>query len=392
MHTGTGNSGTIDLAVSSASTPHRHNSRDDRRKSAQPESTAGVEGREPVAAHAPLIVADPASRSLLELAARIAPSDVPVLIVGESGTGKEAVARYIHEVSGRSGPFVAISCSAIAAAPAEGESVAAQIHRGVAGACREGWFAAADRGTLFLDEVGDLPSHLQTKLVCVLQSLEPPRQGKTAPTDVRIITATTEKLTQAMSAGHFRPDLLYRLNIAQIALPPLRERKGDIPALAEHFIRGYTSRSGRQPAALSPGAAAALIQHSWPGNIRELENTIRLALLLAPEQTLETEHLRLGQAPSSQPERNSRSTADESADNTLSRLLTNLFQAPGRRLLDQLEGRVIAEAFHFTGRNQVRTAALLGISRNVLRTLLKKHRLYEIRAYTSANGRSGDDD
>ena len=391
MHTGTGDSATIDMTVSPTSTPHRHSSRDDRRKSAQPGFTAGAEGREPVAAHAALVVADPASRSLLELAARIAPGDVPVLIVGESGTGKEAVARYIHEVSGRIGPFVAISCAAIATEPAESETDAVAIHRGIAGACCESWFEAADRGTLFLDEIGDLPSHLQAKLVCVLQKLEPPRQQKPAATNVRIISATTEKLTQVVTAGHFRPDLLYRLNIAQMALPPLRERKGDIPALAEHFIQSYASRSGLRPAVLSPGAADALTQHSWPGNIRELENTIRLALLLAPAHTLEVEHLRLGSGPSSQPERGIRSAADESADQGLSRLLTQLFQAPGRKLLDQLEGRVIAEAFRFTGRNQVRTAALLGISRNVLRTLLKKHRLYEIRAYTSANGRSGDE-
>jgi DNA-binding NtrC family response regulator len=379
MHTGTRDSGTIDLAVPSASTPHRHNGRDDRRKSAPP---GGTKEPEAVAAHASLVVADPASRALLELAVRIAPSDVPVLILGESGTGKEAFARYIHAISGRNGPFVAISCAAIASDPAEGESIAAQIHHSVAGACCEGWFSASDGGTLFLDEIGDLPSHLQAKLVCMLRA---------ARTDVRIITAATEKLTQVSLAGHFRPDLLYRLNIAQLGLPPLRERKGDITALAEHFIRSYTSRSGRQPARLSPGAADALIQHPWPGNVRELENTIRLALLLAPAQTLEIEHLQLGRVPSESTS-DLPGTADESADRTLSRLLTDLFQTPGRKLLDQLEGRVIAEAFHFTGRNQVRTAALLGISRNVLRTLLKKHRLYEIRAYTSANGRSGDED
>jgi DNA-binding NtrC family response regulator len=327
-----------------------------------------------------MVVADPVSQGLVRLLARVAPSDVPVMISGETGTGKEVVARHIHRVSGRKGPFLAVNCSAIAERSATSELFAAAAAAGGNGR-REHWFEAADHGTLFLDEIADLPPNLQGQLLRVLQEHEVLRGGspESAPMDVRLITATNVDLAEAASAGHFRLDLFYRLNIAQVKLLPLRQRRGDIEALANHFLRTYGKRLNLALPTMTSAALTALLQYPWPGNIRELENVIRFGLLVAPEQELRVEHLQLNSTPlvvqrafAPSPE-----DTEESPQQRLSRLLTLLFQAPGESLFTDLENRIIAEAFRFARQNQVRAAALLGISRNVLRTLLKKHGLLE---------------
>lgn len=340
-----------------------------------------------------LVFSDPASRALVELLARIAPSDFPVLIRGETGTGKGLVARYVHEASGRTGPFLAVNCSAIAEA-SQGGPYAALIGMGDGGSGSTRWFEAASRGTLFLDEIGDLPLDLQAKLLCALQDRECKRAGVqvSGATDVRLVAATRLDLDDAVAAGRFRLDLLYRLNTAQVALLPLRERMDDVAALADYFIRLYAQGLNVATPALSADARVALTHYSWPGNVRELENVIRFALLVAPTQELRREHLRLVGAPRETQQKHTGGGHEESEElpgQSLSGLLAQLFRAPGRRLLERLEGQVVGEAFLFTGRNQVRTAALLGISRNVLRTLLKKHGLYEVRAYSPAEVASG---
>jgi DNA-binding NtrC family response regulator len=318
-------------------------------------------------AHRHLVCGDPTSRSLLELLTRLAPGDIPVLIHGESGTGKDAVARYLHEAGNRRGLFIAIDCGAIDVLPQDP---------------RESWFEAAHQGTLFLDEIGHLPLNLQARLVSILGAQRTmTRAEQPAMPDVRLVTATAQSLVNQVAAGSFRPDLFYRLNIAEVALLPLRHRVGDIAPLADHFIRSHARRLNRRPPVLSTEASAALARHCWPGNVRELENVIRLALLLAPAQTLERDHLKLQSLHATGSEVDSSDVIEEPLAQKLTALLTRYFHVPGVKLLDHFEGQVIAEAFRFTGRNQVRTAALLGITRNVLRTLLRKHKLYDIRAY-----------
>ena len=332
-----------------------------------------------------LAFVDPASQAVLQLIERVAPSTAPVMIGGDSGTGKELVARHIHKLSGRTGPFLAINCGAITEHLAESELFGheAGAFTGAQGR-REGWFEAANNGTLFLDEIGDLPLAMQVKLLRVLQEREVVRLGsrRAIPVDVRLVTATNVNLDEAVSAGHFRLDLFYRLNIVQVQLPPLRDRTGDIEPLANHFLGIYSRRLGLPEPRLGTEALAALKSYSWPGNIRELENVIHFALLVASEQEIRPEHLKLV----GQPTRQSRPThlqpeplaappslVASTPLQDLRKTLRALLEAPPQGLLGEIEGMVVDEAFRISGSNQVRAAALLGISRNVMRTLLKRY-------------------
>ncbi len=243
-----------------------------------------------------LVFSDPVSAELLDYIERIAPSEAPVLIGGETGTGKELVARHIHHLSGRKGPFLAVNCGAISDQLAESELFGheAGSFTGATGK-REGWFEAANGGTLFLDEIGDLPLPLQVKLLRVLQEREVVRIGsrKSIPVDVRLVAATNVDLDYAVTAGHFRRDLLYRINIAHVRLPPLRERPGDVLPLAEYFLRIYGQRMGYKKLTFSQDAVDLLVNYAWPGNIRELENVIHFALLVSGEECIEPKHLKV---------------------------------------------------------------------------------------------------
>jgi transcriptional regulator with PAS, ATPase and Fis domain len=317
-----------------------------------------------------IVFVDQASQALLRLLDRIAPSDAAVQIGGETGTGKELVARYIHRKSGRKGPFLAVNCGAISEHLAESELFGHEAGSFTgANSRREGWFEAADQGTLFLDEIADLPSPLQGKLLRVLQEGEVTRIGsrKSTPIDVRIVSASNIGLKSAVAAGKFRQDLLYRLNIVPIALPPLRERPKDIAALAHHFVRTYSARLQRPTPTLSVTALQILQRYAWPGNIRELENVIHYALLIAPEDAIASEHLTI--AGFSAPH-----VADPTT-NRVSQALRECFEDPGTSLLRDVERRLIEDAYRYCDSNQVRTAHLLGVSRNVVRTLLKRYSL-----------------
>jgi DNA-binding NtrC family response regulator len=338
--------------------------------------TLGQEGTHALSVRAKaLVFSDPQSKHLLEDLKRVAPSDAPILILGETGTGKELVARHAHLLSGRAGPFLAVNCGAITESLAESELFGHEAGAFTgATSRREGWFEAAHKGTLFLDEIGDLPLAMQVKLLRVLQEREVVRIGarKPTPVDVRLVTATNIDLNDAVSAGRFRLDLLYRINIVQMALPPLRDRPGDILPLARHFLGVYSKRLALPEPVIGKEAGEALLRHSWIGNIRELENVIHFALLVASDYEIRPEHLKLaGGAPHAA----AGASTPVSPQENVRRAVNLLLDDGAPNLFEGLEQAVVETAFRHSGFNQVRAAAALGISRNVLRTLLKKHKM-----------------
>ncbi len=226
-----------------------------------------------------------AMKDVVSILERIAPSDVPILIEGESGTGKDLLARAAHAMSSRaSGPYVPLNMSAIPENLAEAELFGHE--KGAftgADEARPGFFAEADGGTLFLDEIGLLPAALQPKLLRVLQDGEYVPVGSRRPrrANVRVVAATNEDLQRSVKAGRFREDLWFRLRVVPVRLPPLRERREDVPLLVEHFVKKHALRLSRPPLSPDPEAMKALLDHPWPGNIRELEHAIERGLLLA---------------------------------------------------------------------------------------------------------------
>jgi DNA-binding NtrC family response regulator len=239
----------------------------------------------------------PAIRAVLQTVERVADTRTTVLITGESGTGKELIARMLHERSSRADkPFVALSCAAIPETLLEVELFGAVkgAYTG-ADADRVGKFEAADGGTLFLDEIGDIPPLIQVKLLRVLQEREIERLGSNTPVpiDVRLVTATNRDLEAAVESGAFRSDLYYRLQVVHIHLPPLRDRREDIPLLADYFLNKFAEENGRALRQISPDAMRLLQNACWKGNVRELENVIESAVVLAPPdaEILLPEHL-----------------------------------------------------------------------------------------------------
>jgi DNA-binding NtrC family response regulator len=237
------------------------------------------------------------TQSLYERINMVAPTDVTVAISGESGTGKELVARTIHNLSLRyERPFVVVNCGAIPEALLEDE-----LFGHVKGAFtdasrdREGLFAAAEGGSLFLDEIGELPAPLQVKLLRVLQSQEFRRIGddRDQKADVRVITATNRDLEKAVAAGTFRQDLFYRIHVFPLVITPLRERRDDIPLLAHHFLVKHRDKVGKRVDGFTPAAMAKLMSYGWPGNVRELENKVHHALVLAQSDQIQPEEVQL---------------------------------------------------------------------------------------------------
>jgi NtrC-family two-component system response regulator AlgB len=227
---------------------------------------------------------DPEVKRLLELARRVAPTDAAILIRGENGTGKGVIARALHSWSQRAaGPFVTVSCPSLAPDLLE-SSLFGHVRGAFTGAVRDsaGKVSAAETGTLFLDEIGDLPLSLQPKLLRFLQEKQYERVGEvhTRTADVRLIAATNHDLETEVTAGTFREDLLYRLNVIEISLPPLRQRS-DILDLAEHLLAFFSRQMGRRLTGFTPEARASLARHTWPGNLRELRNTVERAAILA---------------------------------------------------------------------------------------------------------------
>ena len=232
----------------------------------------------------------PALEAVLEQVERVAPTDSTVLIQGETGTGKELIARAIHNLSMRCGrPFIKLNCAAIPFDLLESELFGHE--RGAftgAIAQKIGRFELADKGTLFLDEVGDIPPALQPKLLRVLQEQEFERLGstRTHQVDVRLVAATNRNLVEMVKRNEFRSDLYYRLDVFPIPLPPLRERREDIPALVEHFVEIYARRMGKEIAHIPAETMSALVSYFWPGNIRELQNFIERSVILTSGNVL----------------------------------------------------------------------------------------------------------
>jgi sigma-54-specific transcriptional regulator len=328
-----------------------------------------------------LIFSDPESEKLLSLIERVAPSNATVYIKGETGTGKELVARHIHSLSNRrNGPFAAINCGAFSDGLVESELFGHErgAFTGAVGS-KIGWFESANGGTLFLDEIGDLPQSTQVKLLRVLQEREIVRIGSRKPTpiDVRLIAATNVDLEEAVKVGRFREDLYYRINVVPIQLAPLRERKGDIQPLVEHFIAIYKDRLHLTAPTLLPETIRLLHDYPWPGNIRELENTIHRALLVCDGNVLRPSHLNL---PSIQDENASNFYAENYPSAKpcgLERVFSELFEQDKAALHDFVLRKLIVQAYDHAGENQVQAAKLLGVSRNVMRTYLKNYELID---------------
>jgi len=318
-----------------------------------------------------LVGNSPALVETFKTVGKVAGRNVPVLVTGESGTGKELVARAIHTASPRAGePFVAVNAAAIPHDLLESELFGHE--RGAftgATEARTGRFREADGGTLFLDEIGDMSLDLQAKLLRALQSGEVTPVGSRKPVhvDVRIVAATNRDLAVAVRDGRFREDLLYRLRVVPIALPPLRARRDDIPALAEHFVARYAPDLAGGHRGLSEGAIERLVAYDWPGNVRELENAIRRALVLSTSGVITAEDFAfLDERP---PE-----------GRYEPRTLDGLVRAEARRalaagephdlfheVLERIEMPLIETVLAHTQGNQIRAAALLGINRNTLR-------------------------
>ena len=237
-------------------------------------------------------------QQVFALARRIAPCDISVLITGETGTGKELLARAIHRSSSRAaGPFVAFSCANLPETLVEDELFGHE-KGAFTGAMmmRRGRFEAADKGTLFLDEIGDLPLGLQSKLLRVAQERSFERLGSNTAraVNIRLLCATHQKLGEMVAQGKFREDLYYRLNVVQLHLPPLRERREEIPFLAHHFLGRFAQQFGKKVKRFSRLALHVLEEHNWPGNVRELENVVQRAVVMAEGTTIEVWHLPLG--------------------------------------------------------------------------------------------------
>jgi sigma-54-specific transcriptional regulator len=317
-----------------------------------------------------LVFEDLRSKALLERIRLIGPSAANVLVTGETGTGKELIARHVHKLSPRAdGPFVAVNCGAFSESLVESELFGHE--RGSftgATVARAGWFEAARGGTLFLDEIGDLPFSMQVKLLRVLQERQVVRLGSRTPVaiDVRVVAATNVNLEDAVAAGRFREDLYYRLQVATLHIPPLRERPGDILPLAQHFLGVYGGRLGLKDPALSAETIDVLVSgHSWPGNTRELENVIHHALLVCRENVVRPEDLRLSPL---RPRLVLNGPAEPGE--ALHDALLALFEDGRSNLYAEIDTAITKTAYEFCHRNQVQTARLLGISRNVVRAKL----------------------
>lgn len=302
-------------------------------------------------------------KEVFETLSLVAPTDATVLILGESGTGKELVANAIHQNSPRaSQSFIKVSCAALPENLLEGELFGHE--KGAftgAIARREGRFQLAHRGTIFLDEVGEMSVTTQTKLLRVLQEkeFEPLGSTRTVKVDVRVIAASNKDLDREVKEGRFREDLFYRLNVVPISLPPLRDRKEDIPALATHFFAIYRDKNRKQLNDISGKAMDLLMRYDWPGNIRELENCIERTVILARGEVI---------FPADLPSPIQALSAWEEGMQGI--------ELPSGISLQEVEKALILKTLEDTGGNRTRAAEILGINRRTLQNKLKEYGIH----------------
>ena len=321
---------------------------------------------------APQLVGDDASlRKVFAGLQRAAATDTTVLLEGESGTGKELFARSLHALSPRAeAPFVAINCAAIPETLLETELFGHEKGAFTGAVARKpGKFEMAHRGTLFLDEIGDLPLSLQAKILRALEEKRFERVGGTASVqvDVRLVAATNRGLRAAVAARRFREDLFFRLSVFPITVPPLRERKGDVPLLARFFVERFCRDMKKRPLAFSPGALEQLQTYHWPGNVRELQNCIERAVILAEGETILPRHLNLTFSAPIQAEAQSDPWAQVDLNGSLADVT--------RRVVAEVEKVKIQEALKQAENNKGRAAEILQIGYKALLLKLKEHRL-----------------
>ncbi len=317
-----------------------------------------------------LVGEDPSLRKVFASLQRAAATDTTVLLEGESGTGKELFARSLHALSPRAeAPFVAINCAAIPETLLETELFGHEKGAFTGAVARKpGKFEMAHRGTLFLDEIGDLPLSLQAKILRALEEKRFERVGGTASlqVDVRLVAATNRGLRAAVAARRFREDLFFRLSVFPITVPPLRERKGDIPVLARYFVERFCRDLKKKPLALSPQALDELLAYRWPGNVRELQNCIERAVILADGDAIQPRHLNLSFVEEPGPA----DPRGHSADPDLSGTLADVT----RRVVAEVEKLKIEQVLKEVD-NKGRAAEVLGVSYKTLLAKLKEHRI-----------------
>jgi len=313
-----------------------------------------------------MIAASPVMRQVLKFARRIAQSEVStILLEGESGTGKDVLAQFLHYHGRRhEGPFVALNCAAIPETLLESELFG--YEKGAftdARAAKAGILEIASSGSIFLDEIGEMPLTVQAKLLRVLEEQTFRRLGgvRDIQVDVRVMAATNRKLTEAIQDGKFRLDLYYRLNVIQVSLPALRERKEDILPLAEHFVRLYNAKFKREVHGISHPAGALLLAHVWPGNVRELRNVMERAMVLEEADRIQSGSLQIRTEGGGVPEALQAAVGDS--------------DAPFQTSLEEAERSLLTRALEKSGGNQTRAATLLGITRDTLRYKMKKFNL-----------------
>ncbi len=334
-----------------------------------------------------IIGTSPEIVEIAKLIGQVAKSDAAVLIFGESGTGKELVARAIHRNSRRRNkPCLSVNCAALAETLLESELFGHE-KGAFTGAYykRLGKFEQADGGTIFLDEIADMSTMTQSKLLRVLQEKKIERVGgnDSIDVDVRIVAATNKSLVQCMKEGSFRVDLFYRLKVVSIYMPPLRERKGDIPLLVDHFITKYSEKVGKEIRGISTDAIKMLTKYPWPGNIRELENNVQTACVMSKDDILHSDDFPIHTEVDSKIEINLDTLQDDYIDifgkiiePVLPKLINNSEGKIYYFLESALEKALIAACLKYFGSNQVKTSEMLGISRNTLRDRISRYSIY----------------
>jgi DNA-binding NtrC family response regulator len=320
----------------------------------------------------PMVVRDPSMQAVIAMADQIAPSDASILITGESGVGKEVIARHVHQKSRRAArPFISVNCAAIPENLLESELFGHEKGAFTGAVARRiGKFEEANGGTLLLDEISEMDARLQAKLLRAIQEREIDRVGGAKPVkvDIRILATSNRDLVAAVRDGTFREDLLYRLNVVNLRLPPLRERPGDVLAMAEFFVRKYAAANGTQERPLSAEAKRRLAGHRWPGNVRELENAMHRAVLLATGAEIEEDAIRL---PDGQPF----AAADPHARAAQAASLAA--ETANRGYVGQtvaaVEQQLIIDTLEHCLGNRTHAANILGISIRTLRNKLKEY-------------------